>query len=276
MGHSAMALQQADYVLGHTSVEQQRLIRQGLALAPLTERFLRDAGISSGMRVLDIGCGMGDVTLIVAQLVGTAGHVISIDLDHASIETAQRRAAAFGFENTSFHRADIAEYVPSSPFDAIIGRLVLQFVSDPTAIIKGLCGMLRPGGILALQEPTWKLWLTYTAHLPLRLSVTKAARDAFQAGGASTEMDQQLYQGFIASGLRAPQLRVELPLGNSPEFRNLLPDLLAALMPNIIAKGLAIGHLGDLNTLKDRLDQELDRENSFASYVALIGAFAHK
>ena len=47
-------------------------------------------------------------------------------------------------------------------------------------------------------------------------------------------------------------------------------------MPNIIAKGLAIGHLGDLNTLKDQLDQELDRENSFASYVALIGAFAHK
>jgi hypothetical protein len=54
------------------------------------------------------------------------------------------------------------------------------------------------------------------------------------------------------------------------------PDLLAALMPNIISKGLAIGHLGDLNTLKDRLDQKLDRENSFASYVALIGAFGHK
>ena len=245
-------------------------------LAPLTERFLRDAGISSGMRVLDVGCGMGDVTMIAAQLVGTAGHVTSIDLDQASIETAQRRAAAFGLENTSFNRADIASYVPPSLFDAIVGRLVLQFLPDPAAVIKRLFGMLRPGGILALQEPTWKLWLTYTAHLPLRLSVTKAARDAFQAGGASTEMELQLYQGFLASGLRAPQLRVEVPLGNSPEFRSLLPDLLAALMPNVIAKGVAVGHLGDLNTLKERLDQELDKENSFASYVALIGAFAHK
>jgi hypothetical protein len=63
-----MALQQADYVLGHTSVEQQRLIRQARVLAPLTERFLQDAGISSGMRVLDIGCGMGDVTIIAAHL----------------------------------------------------------------------------------------------------------------------------------------------------------------------------------------------------------------
>jgi ubiquinone/menaquinone biosynthesis C-methylase UbiE len=272
-----MALQQVDYVLGHTSAEQQRLIRQARVLAPLTERFLRDAGISSGMRVLDIGCGMGDVTMIAAQLVGSAGQVTSIDLDQASIETARRRAAAFGFENTSFNRADIAAYVPpDDSFDAIIGRLVLQFVPDPLAIIKHLYGMLRPGGILALQEPTWKLWLTYTAHLPLRLAVTKAARDAFQAGGASTETEQQLYQGFIASGLHAPQLGVEVPLGNSPEFRTLLPDLLAAVMPNIIANGLAIGHLGDLNTLKDRLDQELDKENSFASYVALIGAFGRK
>ena len=271
-----MALQQADYVLGHTNIEQQRLIRQAHVLAPLTERFLRDAGISSGMRVLDIGCGMGDVTMIAAQLVGTAGHITSIDLDHASIETAQRRAAAFGFENTSFNRADINTYLSENSFDAIIGRLVLQFVPDPTAIIKRLYGMLRPGGILALQEPTWKLWLTYTAHLPLRLSVTKLARDAFQAGGASTEMEQQLYRGFIAAGLHAPQLRVELPVGNSPEFRSLLPDLLAALMPNIVSKGLSIDHLGDLNTLRDRLDKELDSQNSFACYVALIGAFGHR
>jgi len=75
-----MALQQVDYVLGHTSVEQQRLIRQARVLAPLTERFLREAGISSGMCVLDIGCGMGDVTMIAAQLVGSAGQSILIRL----------------------------------------------------------------------------------------------------------------------------------------------------------------------------------------------------
>src|SRR5215475_14992459 len=122
-----MRPQQSDYVLGYTDREQDRLIQQARALAPATERFLRDAGISSGMRVLDIGCGMGDVTMIVAQLVGPGGYVTSIDLDQASIETAQRRATAFGFENTSFHCADIAEYMPRDPLDAIIGRLVLQF-----------------------------------------------------------------------------------------------------------------------------------------------------
>jgi hypothetical protein len=57
-----MALMQSDYVLGHTPTEQLRLIRQARILAPATERFLGDAGITPGMRVLDIGCGMGDVS----------------------------------------------------------------------------------------------------------------------------------------------------------------------------------------------------------------------
>jgi ubiquinone/menaquinone biosynthesis C-methylase UbiE len=57
------------------------------------------------MRVLDIGCGMGDVTMLAAQLVGPAGRVVSIDLDQASIETARRRAATLGLDNLNFHRA---------------------------------------------------------------------------------------------------------------------------------------------------------------------------
>src|SRR6516165_844277 len=105
-----MASGQNDYVLGHTATEQLRLIRQARCLAPATEHFLRDAGIVSGMRVLDIGCGMGDVTLLVAQLVGPAGRVVSIDLDEASIDTASKRASAVGLDNTTFRRADLSTF----------------------------------------------------------------------------------------------------------------------------------------------------------------------
>ena len=65
-----MAPKHLDYVLGHNDREQLRLIRQARILAPFTDSFLRAAGIVSGMRVLDIGCGMGDVTMLAAQLVG--------------------------------------------------------------------------------------------------------------------------------------------------------------------------------------------------------------
>jgi ubiquinone/menaquinone biosynthesis C-methylase UbiE len=97
-----MKLEQSEYVLGHTNAEQLRLIRQARVLAPFTNRLFRDAGIASGMRVLDIGCGMGDVTMLAAQLVGPTGRVVSIDRDQASIETAKRRVSAIGLENVTF------------------------------------------------------------------------------------------------------------------------------------------------------------------------------
>jgi 2-polyprenyl-3-methyl-5-hydroxy-6-metoxy-1,4-benzoquinol methylase len=271
-----MTQKQADYVLGHTQLEQQRLINQARFLAPATEHFLVDAGVAAGMRVLDIGCGMGDVSMLVARLVGPQGLVVSIDVNQASIDTARQRASAAGLANLLFHRADIATFTEARPFDAIVGRLVLEFLPNPIATICRLCGLLRPGGLMALQEPSWKVWLAYTSHLPLRMAVTTLLRDAFLAGGANTEMELPLYQGFLAAGLKPPRLRLELPVGDSPEFRRQLHDLLLSVWPQAEAHGLALDSLGDPATLASRLDEELDTHQAFASFVALIGAFARK
>jgi SAM-dependent methyltransferase len=228
------------------------------------------------MRVLDIGCGMGDVTMLVAQQVGLAGRVVSIDLDQASIETAQQRVSAVGLDNTTFHRADVSTFTDEEPFDAIVGRLVLEFLPDPVGAICRMCDLLRPGGIMALQEPSWKIWLAYTSHLPLRMAVTTLLRDTFVAGGANTEMELPLHQGFMAANLTPPQLRLELPIGNSPEFRSLLYDLLLAVWARARTHGLPLDALGDPATLASRLEDELNANKAFASFVALVGAFARK
>ncbi|MBO0740067.1 MAG: class I SAM-dependent methyltransferase, partial [Hyphomicrobiaceae bacterium] len=260
----------------HTPLEQQRLIKQARFLAPATEHFLDDAGVGSGMRVLDIGCGMGDVSMLLARRVGPQGRVVSIDLDQASIATAQQRVRAAGFANMHFHHADIATFRDAEPFDAIVGRLVLEFVPDPIASICRLSHLLRPDGVMALQEPSWKVWLAYTAHLPLRMAVTTLLRDTFVAGGVNTEMELPLYRGFMAAGLKPPQLRLELPVGDAPEFRGLLHDLLLAVWPRASSYGLPLASLGDPATLAARLDAELNAHQAFASFVALIGAFARK
>jgi len=271
-----MELRQPEYVLGHTDREQLRLIRQARVLAPFTEHFLRDAGIVPGMRVLDVGCGMGDVAMLVARLVGPAGKVVSIDLDQASVETARRRASTAGLDNATFHRADISAFTDPKPFHAIVGRLVLEFLPDTSAIISRLCGLLMPDGTIALQEPTWKIWLTYTSHLPLRTAVTTLIRDTFLAGGVNTEMELPLHQGFLAANLTPPRLRIDLPIGNSAEFRSLLYDLLISIWPRAEAFHLPLDTLGDPTTLASRLDDELDANNSFAAFVGLVGAFARK
>jgi ubiquinone/menaquinone biosynthesis C-methylase UbiE len=271
-----MSLAQTDYVLGHTDREQARLIRQARVLAPITERFLRDAGIVPGMRVLDIGCGMGDVTMLVAQVVGAQGSVTSIDLDHGSVATARKRASALGLDNATFQTADVSTFWEFEPFDAIVGRLVLEFLPDPATTIRRLCGLLRSGGIMAFQEPSWKLWLNYTAHLPLRMAVTTMIRDTFVASGANTEMELPLYRGLIAADMTSPQMRVDLPVGDSPEFRGLLHDLLLTVWARAEALGLPLDTLGDPLTLAARLNDELDTNGSFATFVGLVGASARK
>jgi hypothetical protein len=175
-----------------------------------------------------------------------------------------------------FRQADISAFTDFEPFDAVVGRLVLEFLPDPVAIIKRLCGLLRPGVIMAFQEPRWKLWLSYTSHLPLRMAVTTILRDVFVAGGANTEMELPLYQGFMAANLPSPQMRVALPIGDSPEFPSLLHDLLLTVWARAEALKLPLERLGDPTTLASRLDDELDAHKSFASFVGLVGAFARK
>jgi hypothetical protein len=129
---------------------------------------------------------------------------------------------------------------------------------------------------MALQEPSWKIWLNYTSHLPLRMAVTTLLRDTFKAGDANTEMELPLYHGFMAANLTSPQLRLELPIGDSPEFRSLLHDLLLAVWTRAEAHRLPLDTPGDPTTLALRLEEELDANKAFASFVALVGAFARK
>src|SRR4029450_9851174 len=91
----------ADYPLGHTDAEHDRLIRQAARVAPITERFLREAGIAHGQCVLDLGSGVGDVAMLVARLVGPSGEVVAIERDRKSIAKAGARVKEAGRQNES-------------------------------------------------------------------------------------------------------------------------------------------------------------------------------
>ena len=99
-----------DYVLGSSDAEHERLIRQAIRLAPITERFFREAGIGPGLRVLDLGSGVGDVAMLVARLVGVSGDVVGVERDARSINRARRRVAEAGLANVTFMQTDIAKF----------------------------------------------------------------------------------------------------------------------------------------------------------------------
>jgi cyclopropane fatty-acyl-phospholipid synthase-like methyltransferase len=89
-----------NYPLGYSDQEAQRLADQGALLEGLTEDVLRRAGLGHGMQVLDIGSGVGDVSLLAARMVGSDGAVLGIDRSLSSVETARRRLAALDVKNS--------------------------------------------------------------------------------------------------------------------------------------------------------------------------------
>jgi ubiquinone/menaquinone biosynthesis C-methylase UbiE len=139
----------SSYALGSTDAEHERLIRQAKWLAPYTERFFHDAGIGSGQRVLDLGSGVGDVSLLGAQLVGPSGEVVGIERDTRSIDRARARAAEAGFHNVSFTQSDVSQISNDKLFDAAVGRYILMFLPDPVDALRSLAQLIRPGGVFA-------------------------------------------------------------------------------------------------------------------------------
>jgi SAM-dependent methyltransferase len=113
-------------------------------------------------RCIDIGCGFGETTQRLAELVGPAGFVLGIDSSPRFIEDARREASAAGFANVAFEIADaqIAEWDPI--YDYAFSRMGTQFFAAPVPAMRAIRGALKPGGKLAkicwrrkAESPMW-------------------------------------------------------------------------------------------------------------------------
>src|SRR5580704_15891212 len=151
------------YSLGSTDAEHERLIWQASRLAPLTERLFREAGIGPGQRVLDLGSGVGDIAMLVARIVGPSGEVVGVERDSQSIARARVRAAEASLHNVSFTQSDAGDVSSDRPFDAAVGRFILQFLPDPVAILHSLSRLVRPGGVFAFREVSYAPFLLLSA-----------------------------------------------------------------------------------------------------------------
>jgi SAM-dependent methyltransferase len=101
-----------------------------------------------GDRVLDIGCGLGDTTVRLAELVGPAGHAHGVDVAERMIETAIEEAAEAGLENVSFAACDVEAWKFDQIFDYAFSRMGTMFFANPVAALRNVREALAPGGLL--------------------------------------------------------------------------------------------------------------------------------
>lgn len=134
----------------HESVVEQHAMRTAGEAAAFVKPFLRP-----GMRLLDVGCGPGSITVGLAEWL-PEGSVIGIELDGGILESGRAQAREMGLSNVEFQEASAYELpFPDETFDAVYAHQVLQHLGQPADALKEAFRVLKPGGVIGMREVDW-------------------------------------------------------------------------------------------------------------------------
>ena len=261
------------YVLGNLDSEIARLEIQSAFFEPLTRQTLLRAKIRKGMRCLDIGCGAGSVTRMLAEMVGKKGQVIGTDVDEKYLQYCQTYRA---LPNVDFMRDDISSSRLNGNFDAIYSRFMFIHLKDARKAIRSMKQLAKRGGTIIIEELDHapNSWLCYPESQSVNILrevyvtlVKKAGGDPF-AG-------RKIYSLMVEESLDAG---VEcnspcLLMGREP-YNTLGWRIAESLKPQIQSFGL----LSDQEY--DRLYTELKRlsadKKSFITYARFFSIIGRK
>jgi len=264
------------YTLGNSSAELARLQRQSDYYADLTVMAMRQAGITTAMRVIDAGSGPGDVAFLAADLIGPTGAVTGIEQSPAALTTARERVQQTGRATVAFVEGNVEVARLGGAYDALVGRFILMHTRQPVDALHNLASHLQPGApILFLEMDV----LAGTARplVPLLEQMRGLVVEAFRANGVSPSPGWDLRGQFLAAGLPEPQLFYLGRLDPAPARGNCLAvvAVLRSLLPIIEAKGLATAAELDLDTLVDRLAAALSEQDAQIMNPPLVAAISH-
>ncbi len=246
------------YVMGATEHERRRLALQASILNPLTEHFLRQAGLSSGMHVLDLGCGIGDVSLITARIVGLEGSVTGLDADGAVLEIARTRANEENLPQVTFEQDSFEAFDSGHLYDAVVGRHILIHSAEPFHWIQKVKSLLRAGGIAAFQEYDLSYFPPIEPELPLFSELAEYLVELFRRACAYSDTGARLDHWMQLAELSNIQSSGECLIGGGSEspFYEWFAETIRSVAPHMDSLGIASIADLDLETLAARLREE--------------------
>jgi len=241
------------YILatGGKDMERLRLLQE--VYGPGSETSLRRAGLRPGIRVLEVGCGSGNMACWVAEQVGNGGSVLGIDNSREQIELAKRLAQSRGLSNVEFAVADAySPRLPESSFDFAYCRLVLMHLINPADALGTMRTLVKPGGTVLCEEMDLGVWLcdppatAMTQFFEINIALGELRGEHFRLGSS-------LHQLFRESGFDRPDVGSNFVLALRGEQKRLLGMTFDEFAPETVREGLAS------QMMADRISADLKR-----------------
>ena len=230
---------QGEYVLATGKAAAHRLKLLHHIYGPGAHRVLSQAGIKPGMRVADLGCGVGMVTTLLAGLVGPAGEVVGLDFSGAQIAEA-RELLPPSLSNVRFIEASATNTgLPDEYFDLVYCRFLLIHLAEPEQALAEMHRLLKPNGILVCEDGD----LTEAGSEPATALDTFS--DLFGRLGPIRGVDytlgRRLFQMVIAANFSGPEITYNQPVIARGESKRLLELSVAEAAPGFVEAGLITG-----------------------------------
>ena len=201
--------------------ELARLKQQAGIVSEMEGRVLREVGLKPGMRVLDLACGPGVVTALLAETV-TPADVIGVDLSEDLLNEARAYLESHGLDNAKFQHGDVYSLDESlGLFDFIYTRFLFQHLADPKKALSKILPRLSPGGRLCVVDID-DAWLTLHPEPTGFQRFTKQAAEGQSRNGGDRNVGRKLGGMLQEAGLEQVDVHVTTVNSHQLGMRNFL------------------------------------------------------
>ena len=261
------------YVIRGGEPGRARLRVIGRALWPTTQKLLLDAGLTSGMTCLDVGCGGGDVGFAMARLVGALGSVTGIDTDEAKIQLAREEAERDELGNVVLRLGSVDQLDADAEYDLVYARFLLTHLRDPADALRRMARAARIGGVVVVEDIDHSGTFSYPACPAIERHVA-LYNDVVRLRGADPEIGPKLPGLFRRVGLRDPHVSHVQPVFTDGDAKRIHQITLENIRPAVAASQLATD--AELDALIETMNDFADRPDTIVSTPRVFQVWARR
>jgi SAM-dependent methyltransferase len=239
------------YVLRGDEAGAERLRVLARVQWPTTRTLLRRVGLKRGARVLDVGCGIGEVTRALARLVGRGGLAVGVDGNAYFIDLARRERQRLGGK-VVFHVGRAEALKEEAAYDLVYARFLLTHLPDPAAALRGMARAARPGGVVVVEDIDATGLFSYP-DCPALSRCRELYEEAVRRHGGDAAIGPRLPGLLRGVGLKEVQLAVVQPAFEQGEGKRVPQVTMEHVRGAVVGAGVATD--ADLDAVVAELDR---------------------